>query len=67
MNTSTANLRCTRCGSTKFLPSSSGQLRDQDTLTCNGCKGQIKVGEARKQARQAVEKALADRLRRTFK
>lgn len=67
MNTTQTALRCARCGSTQFLLPSGRELREEDTVTCNGCKGQIKVRDARQQARQAVEKALADKIGRMFK
>ena len=67
MTQTTISMSCTRCGSTKFLFPHSGQLRDSEVITCNGCKGQITAGEARKQAIKAAEKAVADALRRALK
>ena len=60
-------LRCARCNGDKFLVDTGKKLNDHDVLTCAKCGTTSKVGTARKQARDAVEKALADQIRRTFK
>ena len=69
MNIITAKVRCTRCGGTQFLPQRAGQPRDNDTLTCASCGNNFKLdtGAIRKDAGKAVEKALADQLRRLGK
>lgn len=69
MNTLTAKARCTRCGGTQFVPQRAGQPRDNDTLTCASCGNNFKLdtGAIRKDAGKAIEKALADQLRRLGK
>lgn len=65
--TNIGSLRCTRCNGVKFVTSKGEQLNDQDMLTCAKCGTRIKVAIASKQARDAVEKALSDHIRRAFK
>lgn len=67
MNTLTAKARCTRCGGTQLIPQHLGQPRDNDKLTCASCGHQFKLEATIKQSRQAIEKALADQLRRLGK
>lgn len=65
--TNIGSLRCTRCNGDKFLVGTGKQLNDHDMLTCAKCGTRVQAGTARKQARDAVEKALADQIRRSFK
>lgn len=67
MSTERIGLACTRCHSTQFRLPSGRELQPEDVITCNGCEGQITVGEARKQAVDAAKKLIADKLGGMFK
>lgn len=67
MNTLTAKARCTRCGGTQLIPQHAGQPRDKDKLTCASCGHQFQLEASIEESRKAIEKALADQLRRLSK
>ena len=67
MGNSTISFKCTKCGSKDFLLPHSGQLQDQDVITCAGCKGAIEYGVARQQMKGAVQDLLSDALGGMFK
>ncbi|WP_445228285.1 ECs_2282 family putative zinc-binding protein [Comamonas sp. MYb69] len=67
MSTERIALACVSCGSTQFRHPSGRELQPEDVLTCNGCERQVTVGEARKQAAEAVRKALTNTLGSMFK
>lgn len=65
MADSRLTLRCSACGSLKFIQPA--DPKPEDEITCAGCGRKATVEATRQQAIEAGKKLIADQLRQAFK